>query len=303
MVITYRFQELLFPLIGREMPSDYWYTQAIQATFRPEHFLERIKPGKRMAARLDPFNRGWLQTPANKGIFLSGGRSIILHAKFREYLLTHDIINIGWHGMTYYVTSAEIDKLSLLGIKYVMTFEPSSDYEEYRVLASFQRRSLLENPRNVSLAYLACEDGDFVARDVERYEDQVHVLDGKYVYFLKDEEITCAGNDIVVSLPLIRKECDLVLTFVNWPGWKAVVDSRPVGIKPRPDCFLSNTVAPGDSVVKYSFEPFSTFQVILFPLLSAGIVVAVAYTVRAGRPLSHEVPQLNALKKPCTPSL
>ncbi len=223
---------------------------AFAADFRPASFLAAMKPFSRMTAEFDPVPRGYLQETVKANIFGSAGRSITLSKDLRQYLLDKDLVTPGWNDMTYYFTSADLDEMSLLGIKYVMTSEPDKFRDAgWRLIASDPEEGvdLFENPRDISLAYLTAE------------------AEASYIH-----AISYAGNEVTIDLQsaTLNQESDLVLTFVNWPGWKAAIDGREAAIEPTPAQFLRVHVNPGDKQVKFTFAPFAGYQLMLYPLAS-----------------------------------
>lgn len=96
--------------------------------------------------------------------------------------------------------------------------------------------------------------------------DVGYLISGKEIKYLHN--ISFKGNSISVEIPNVRKEADLVLTFINWPGWKVSVDGRPEKIRDSRDFLLRIKVNPGDKSVVFCFEPFTKQQISIFIISS-----------------------------------
>ncbi len=243
----------------------HFFNSAFEADFHPEQFLELMQPYSRVAARYEPTGRGHLSHAAKAGFFGSNGRSIVLHEGFRDNLLNSRLIAIGWHGMTYYFVSYNAEKLSRLGIKYVMTPKPSGFDSHGWTLKSFEPNEkcyLYENPTNVSLAYM---------------------ISGSQIEFVHD--IKYMNNEVHIDLGQTErdKECDLVLTFIRWPGWKVLIDGEPGSIQDSADYFLRAKVRPNNKSVIFYFEPFTTLDICACIAASIGIFAVSAIAVRRSR--------------------
>ncbi|MDP3014738.1 MAG: hypothetical protein Q8M92_10875, partial [Candidatus Subteraquimicrobiales bacterium] len=204
-----------------------------------------------------------LQRAAIYKMFGSDGRSIILHGKFKEYLKRNNLIND--YISHYCINSSDVNKLSMLGIKYLVTIEPLNLSNNNWILlnkSSFYPREkneignekyiyLYENTQNIGLAYL--------------------INKGK-VRYLDNKSITFGGNHFHIKLPEIEKESELVVTFLNWPGYKAIVDSERKKIKSSPDYFLRIDVKPQNKSVDFYFEPVTLIEIAIY--ISGALVIA-----------------------------
>jgi len=240
---------------GKPVPCEsfFFHQTAFSANFHPVKFIQAMTPFSRMTAQFDPIYEGALHAASKFNIFGSDGRSIILSKDFRAYVLKKNLARLGGYDLiNYYFTSADLDELSRLGIKYVITRELDKFREAGWVLRETdtnEKLNLFENPREISLTYL----------------DQ-----GETVQFISPANISYRGNEVEINLQsvVLDKETDLVLTFVNWPGWKATIDGRNAAIKPAPDQFLRVGLRPENQRVKFTFEPVNPVQFIIFPILS-----------------------------------
>jgi hypothetical protein len=222
------------------------------ASFHPAKFLQAMTPFSRMTAQFDPISQGALQSVANFNIFGSDGRSIILSQQLRDYLVDKGLVQFGWFNFTYYFTSTDLEELSRLGIKYVITGQLDEFREAGWLLKDAdpdEGLNLFENPREISLAYMD---------------------EGVNVQYIPTSQITYRDNGIDINLQSLApaKETDLVLTFVNWPGWKASVDGQAVALGSAPDPFLRVKVGAEAQAVKFTFAPVTLSQLLTYLGLS-----------------------------------
>ena len=247
-----------------------WYSDISQAEFRPQQFLDLIAPYSRIAVDFGEHPRGYTMTVFEKNIFGSSARYFFLHDGFKKYLLGDGLIND--LGLSYYISSADSGKLSLLGIRYLITARPVAPPDkEWKLLSEFQdelegrRKYLYENQRKTSLGYLAPVNSADIFR-----------LNAKSARYLSDNAISYQWNSIGVGLPRIGEERDLVMTFINWPGWKASVDGKPRDIGSSADHLLRIKVYPGERSAAFRFEPFSKPRFLISVVLAMVVFFAIA---------------------------
>ena len=268
---TYAVLEFLPALLGREVQPGDRYAPGARA--RPPAGLQTPVPGTRLAIQFDPTEGSWVHGYTRDGVFLSHGRSIILHGGLRRALAGRGLIESGFHGLTYYISATDPDKLSLLGIKRRIERTAGDDWEQ-------DRFRTYKNPVDVNVAYLDLWGRDTLSPSAVAYAERVYDLDGTMVAFLRDQDIVVAGNDIRVTLPALNASCDLVLTFVNWPGWQVRVDGKPVRPESTEERFLRVPVRPGQQRVECSFRPFAPAFVLLCPCFSIGAALCIALYCR-----------------------
>ena len=75
--------------------------------------------------------------------------------------------------------------------------------------------------------------------------------------FIPEEDITFKDNKIFISLPNIDSRHDLVLTFINWPGWKVMVDGESCDLISSPNPLLRVSLSPGDKSLAFVYKPIS----------------------------------------------
>jgi hypothetical protein len=250
----------------------YYFAPAAKAEFNPRKFLQDIEPYSRIAVQYEPYSRRYLQYETKHQIFGSDAKSHFSHNGLKEYLLKNRLIKMAYGNMIYYSDGNDLDQMSRLGIKYVITANTSGFKNTGWKLKNvaldensecFENTFLYENPRDISLAYL--NSGETV----------------RYVHDLK-----FLGNNVTINLDDIKlkQEEELVLTFVDWPGWKATLDGRPTKIYSGPDHFLRIKIKPGDQKVEFSFVPFSKNQILLCILASLTLFFIAAIILRKSFP-------------------
>ena len=254
----------------------YTYNDINKSTFQPEEFLKLMKPYSRVAAEFPPVLFAYLQDTAGDRIFGSNGRSIILHGGFKSYLSQNRLIQDDLYAQSYHFASDDTETMEKLGIKYYITRNPEK-FPDGRWGAYFFKKPrhilsltdeknvpfLFENRKPVSVAYLT---------------------DGKRVRYLSD--VRFAGNTVRIRLPEDIQSSVLVLTFVNWPGFKAVIDGNVRELEDNPEHLLKVRVDPPDKTVTFSFEPFSVRQLALCFIAGALLLIGTVAGHRPGRALA-----------------
>ncbi len=235
--------------------TSYFFHAESESQFHPKRFLQMMAPSSRVTAHYDPLEKGYLTHIAKAQLFGSDGRSIMLHRGLRNSLLRKGLVTVGGLRLTYYFTAHDLDKLSRLGIRYVITSEPDDlDSLGWQLIGIEPNEPsyLYENPRDVDIAYL---------------------VDGSQINYLHD--ISYSNNKVHISLSraTIETESDLVATFVRWPGWKVLIDGKPANIEASSDYLLRVRVRPEDKAVTFYFEPFTAFQIIMCMIGSVGVVL------------------------------
>jgi hypothetical protein len=213
------------------------YTQ-----FQPAEFLQDMKPYTRLATLFDPFPLSQ-DTKANRNRVLgSAGRSIILDKTFRDYLLKRKLIELGYHGMTYFFLPAPPEVLARFGIRYCLTSGREDQLAEWgwRPLVIMQDAgrpvfALYGNPAEVTPLYIAGPQPEFL----QRYR--------------------LAGNAIEAELPPKTSAYEVVATFLARPGWKAFINGKLLPAKSSEEGFIRVQVAPSPSGQKLllKYEPYS----------------------------------------------
>jgi hypothetical protein len=234
----------------------YFFHKSYEAEFHPKSFMEIMKPYNRMAADFCPVSKPFIQQAINWKMFCSDGRSIILHRGFRNYLLSNKIIKIGWNNMTYYFDTNDIEKLILLGIKYLIVSDSASFEREGFETKMYDRKDnlyLIEINKKVKLSYL--------------------YIDGTPNFL---DDIKYDGNKLFINLGnnQIERETCLVSTFVDWPGWKAQVDGRERKHYSTSDCLLRINLKPGDKNIVFSFEPVTKIDILFWMIASLVILIS-----------------------------
>lgn len=242
------------------------YAKASFADFQPQSYLEIIRPFERFATQFEPITHAFFMQATKHDIFSSDGRSIILHSGLKKYLRDHALIREGWNGMTYYFSSIHADSLSQLGIKYVIARKPQANRVRSNGLLAAQEGQVVRTSGGVRYLTYLYETGQDVSVG--------YLTSGRDRQALHDLEFR--GNRISVALPALKKEVDLVLTFVNWPGWTVRIDGKPRDLLGSDAHFLRAVVKPGDRSVVFEFQPFTVLQIISY---AAGSFLLFALTL------------------------
>src|SRR5207302_1906082 len=80
----------------------------------------------------------------------------------------------------------------------------------------------------------------------------------------------------------------LVATFLDLPGWRAEMDGVPIPITNGEDQLIRVT-APGEGVLKLSFEPYSDRYLMASFLLACLAATLVPFLLAGSKPRSGEV--------------
>lgn len=236
-----------------------FFAESWKAKFHPKQFIDVIEPYSRMVSQIPPVPNAYDQWAGKYNIFGSNGRSITINWEFTKYLQEEDMIKIIRLDQTfvpvYYITSQDTEKLSLLGIEYVITNKESSQliHNGWKFLAydPVENLYLYKNPRNISPVYLTRNS----------------------ITYIKKTNIKYKGNSIYIDLPEISNESDLVATFIAIPGWKAQIDGVPANIHKEKDSFLRVKVKHDDRLVIFKFEPYTLKAMLFFILISIILMV------------------------------
>jgi hypothetical protein len=228
--------------------------------FQPAEFLQDMKPYMRLATLFDPFPLSQDTKANHKGILGSAGRSIILDKAFRDYLLKRKLIELGYHGMTYFFLPAPPEVLARFGIRYCLTSGREDQLAEWgwRPLVIMQDAgrpvfALYGNPAEVTPLYIAGPQPEFL----QRYR--------------------LAGNAIEAELPPKTSAYEVVATFLARPGWKAFINGQPLPIESSEEHFIRVRVAPSQSWQKLllKYEPYSNAWLlgcVVFSFAGAGLL-------------------------------
>jgi len=180
------------------------------------------------------------QKIARYGILGSAGRSIIAHGSLRAFLERKDLVSSGWLRLLYFFKARPPAELARFGIRYLVSASEDSDRVAslgWRKMARSQGQVLFENPLKPSPFY---------------------VLGDGEIEFLHD--YTISDDRIEITVPTVGRGCELLATFVTWPGWKAELDGRAVEIRQGPEHFIRLDCSGGGKLV-LEFEPYSDLYI------------------------------------------
>ena len=250
--------------------NSYFFHKSYEAEFHPKLFLEIMKPYNRMAAYFCPISKPFLQQAINWKMFCSDGRSILLHSGFRNYLSSNKMIQIGWNNMTYYFDTNNIEKIIMLGIKYLIVSDPAMFERKGFETKMYDQKDnlyLIEIIKEVKLSYVFA-DGTTIFLDDIKYD----------------------GNKIFINLgdnQIERATC-LVLTFVDWPGWKAQVNGRERKHFTTSDCLLRINLRPGDKNIVFSFEPITKKDILFYMIASLVILISSGMVMKYSKNIARD---------------
>ncbi len=224
------------------------YSNSWESKFLPEKFLDAMTPNSRLAAEIVTAHGHDLRA-AEKYVLGSAGRSILVNKRFADFLMKEKMIEVDLTPLAYhFVGPWDQEKVNRLGIKYILT-GPRRELMEnnWRVAGQQSILLLFENPEPVSIVYLQ---------------------NGNVRSWLDPASIQIKGNGLKVKLPSIQREEELVATFIDLKGWKALVNGKERGIYAKEDRLMRIKVKPGDRHVSMDYEPFTNLQ-ILFGVLAS----------------------------------
>lgn len=260
-------------------------------SYAPVEFAERMEPYYRLATHelpqhLDPSSSSD-QKAAKYRIFGSGGRSIIMHGKFRTFLEENDLISSGegWRAQLYYFKPDSPEELALFGIRYfVLESKDSSAMEKlgwrpvliaeqmgrYYMGTSAARAgrnqsepealALFENPFEPSPFYYMHEDQPRFIHNYRFSCDKVEI------------DVPSTGDD----------NLEVVATFIAWPGWKAELDGKPVDILHKEDQFIRVDCGDGGRLV-LEFSPYSDSYIFTSSMLSVVFILVCSFLMGGKR--------------------
>ena len=128
---------------------------------------------------------------------------------------------------------------------------------------------IVEPTREQTLERLAAADlaaGQVVLPSLPPGFSGAHTCDGQIVWKTRAPEQL--DLDVTTQQP-----CILVLSELNYPGWRATVDGSPTPILPADLIFRAVPLSPGQHTVRFSFQPRS---LTIGAALSAGTLVLAA---------------------------
>lgn len=246
-----------------------WYAEPETADFQPKYFTAYIEPYSRLASDMATFYAEDLKGIYYK-IFGSTERAVVADRSLAGYLLKEDLVDIDdpAGGAYHFKSSGDKEKLSDLGIKYIMRNGRSTELETqgWQILAQYFSLFLYKNPQKVGLVY---------------YWDA-----GKRVV-IPEETINFKGNGLIIPLPVIQEKKELVATFsLRW-GWKARLDGKEKPIKMGENHMMRVDIEPGDRVLNLQYEPFKPYHFLL-AIASSIIILAGGWIFMSRRGAFHE---------------
>lgn len=229
--------------------ATHWYSEKELAYFFPPYFLPLIEPYTRIATEDFSFSG-----PDPKGapykIFGSTGRSIPMDHQLANYLYKEGLINIEQDGSYHFKSPWRTEKLSELGIRYVIQ---KNGLNLDLVKAGWEPKGQLgsafiyENPVKPGIVYY------------RKGNDQISLAPG---------EVKFEGNIMEAVLPPIEEETEFIITLSIRPGWKASVDGKDRALSSGENRMMRITARPGDRILRLRYEPYRTRDFILYALAS-----------------------------------
>jgi len=128
--------------------------------------------------------------------------------------------------------------LGLLNVKYIVS-EYDIDGDGLELIAQFDRSRLYLNTFWLPRAWLQSVDGP-IGENVSAVE-----------------ELSWSPNRIHISIEQSDKTQLLVLSELDYPGWRVYVDDQEREIMPVRDLLRGVEILPGDTIIKFEFNPSS----------------------------------------------
>ncbi len=250
-------------------------------SYSPVEFVEHMEQYSRLSSCQMPiYNEAGYSSPDQKiakyNILGSAGRSIILHGGFRSFLEKNDLISFGWLKLLYYFKINTPDQLARFGIRYFVTQSKDSPEAEnlgWKKVFSVKDLVLFENPLKPSPFYY---------------------MTGNQMNFIRDYKFSY--DRIEIDLPPIkRNDFEVTATFIGWPGWKAEVDGKPVGILSKENQFITVNCTNGGKLV-LSFAPYSNLYIITSLISSIVFMLTCCFLVKYRNRISNATKQQKAKK-------
>ncbi|MEC7490830.1 MAG: hypothetical protein VYA17_14715 [Pseudomonadota bacterium] len=186
---------------------NHYFALSNKATFQPNHILDAMKPYSRMASVISPV-RGFDLKAVFGDVLGSNARALVANQRLRRIFEKQRLIQID---DTYFFSPPwQFDKLSALGIRYLLTPGPDKSLEKnnWKVVSQDTQRTglkLYENPDQPSIV---------------RYKHK-----GRW---LNLHNFSLRPNGISIELPNVEKASLLQIAFFNREGWLFNVDGEKV---------------------------------------------------------------------------
>ena len=241
------------------------YSPVEATSYRPVEFVRWMEPYYRVSTcqprQVLESGSTADQAIARYNILGSAGRSIIMHKGFRAFLERNKLVSIGWLKLFYFFKPHSPEQVAGFGIRYLAALSEDSSAVEglgWQKLAEAQGQALFENPLRPSPFY-------FLSEGRRRF-----IYDYRFFYDRIEIDVSSAVGD----------DCEVVATFIAWPGWKAELDGEPAEILHREDRFIAVNCANGKKLI-LEFEPYSSLHIVMSGIVSIVFVLGCCFLTRA----------------------
>jgi hypothetical protein len=196
-------------------------------------------------------------------------------------------------------------RIDMLNAKYYIVSEWDPRYMEFRnqpdrfrFLYTFGDTDVYENPRAFPAAFLAPAYGIEVIADetsqLARLRDPAFEAEQHVVLAERPPEVPAAlpptsgttapkvewtsrrANDFELDVTAGQPDI-LVISQIDYPGWKASVDGRPAAILRANYALPAIFIPPGVHHVRFSFEPWSFKIGLALSVLAAAVIVVMFF--------------------------
>ena len=223
----------LVTVLGLNMRSceigNHFFAKPQNATFQPYSFLDKMEEHSRFASAISP-HKGYDLKSIFGNVMGSNSRSIISSAKFRDILLEHNLIK---ESDNYFFSKPwQVDKLTSLGIRYLLTSGRDLDLEKqgWKILIKEKGLDglyLYENPEKPTLVKL--KDGS-VWKNVQDFIVQ--------------------PNGLTINLPKLEEKTKIQISLNALEGWRYEIDNEIVTNSVTDLGMMELEVSPGAKNVK-----------------------------------------------------
>ncbi len=175
----------------------------------------------------------------------------------------------------------------LLNVKYILTFDELKNPDFEKVFEEGQTKTYL-NKKSLPRAFFVREvekqstDTEELARLLDNNFDIASQATSKDFSFamrpLSAQAKISSYNDSSISIKTsLDKEAPLVLTNINYPGWKAEIDGKETKINEVDFMFQSVLVPAGNHTVGFKYRPQSFYNGLYLSL--AGIAISAVFVI------------------------
>ncbi|MDO8487444.1 MAG: YfhO family protein [Candidatus Curtissbacteria bacterium] len=178
----------------------------------------------------------------------------------------------------------ESNLTNLLNVKYILTFNEFKNPDFVKVFEEGETKTYL-NKKSLPRAFFVSSvekqstDAGELAKLLDKNFDIASQATSKDFSFprqvlIGQVKINSYSDSSITLKTSLDKEAPLVLTNINYPGWKAEIDGKETKINEVDFMFQSALIPAGEHIVDFKYKPQSFYNGLYLTL--AGIAISIA---------------------------